>query len=210
MGFTQLGTLQYLSLNADATGLWPHRGRQGTNENSGAREQQNVIAIPLDATDATQMTAFEDLVERTYVDSLDCPPLVQFRTAQDIVRNYRSVETYSPDLWYTVAEVCQAGDEPSTIGCVILARHPAPSASQPAQINPACVIELVYMGIIPEYRGRDYGKAIIRMITKVCQQHGTERLILAVDQANPPALAIYRRSGMLPLFRETVWGRSAV
>jgi ribosomal protein S18 acetylase RimI-like enzyme len=94
------------------------------------------------------------------------------------------------------------------IGCIILARHPAPSTRNPARVNPACVVELVYMGIVPEHRGRDYGQAVMAVVTEVCQQQGAERLILAVDETNAPAIAAYRRFDMLHMFRETVWGRS--
>lgn len=169
---------------------------------------RRVIFRPLDPSGPHPTSSFERLVERTYVDSLDCPSLAEFRTAAEILQSYRDADGFAADLWYRVEAIGDAGGDPVVIGCVILARHPAPSTRDPSRVNPACVMELVYMGIVPEHRGRHDGQSVMERVTEVCQQEGAERLILAVDEANAPAIAAYRRFGMLPLFRETVWGRS--
>ncbi|MCM2371182.1 GNAT family N-acetyltransferase [Aporhodopirellula aestuarii] len=226
--FAQIGTLEYLALDCDGEGRWSStRGetRKTSSQkttNAPARDPFSLKLHPLDQDDSDQKVEFEKLVQRTYVDSLDCPPLERFRTVSEIITGYRIVDAYAPDLWYTVrldhpGQASTGADDgerqteenvESIIGCVILARHSGSSSRNNEQTNPASVIELVYMGIAPEYRGRGSGQQIMQMIEDVCQQQNAERLILAVDRNNHPAIAAYRGIGMQPLFRETVWGRS--
>lgn len=208
MNFSSIGTLKYLYRDADAAGKWHTRDLLENDGKAADRAYPQLQLRPCDPRDEMRIAAFEQVVERTYVDSLDCPPLAQFRAPHEIIEGYSAAAAFAPDLWYCVETNGHAGEKPSTIGCIILARHPGPVARAPDQINPAYVIELVYMGIVPEYRGKNYAQSMMTLVTDICEQQGAERLILAVDEANAPALAVYRRSGMLQLFRETVWGRS--
>lgn len=207
MNFTPIGTLKYLSLDGDATGKWNARDLRAEAGDPPQRTHPQVVLQPLDFCDKVQTAAFEQVIERTYMDSLDCPSLAQFRTPHEIIQGYRAATSFAPDLWYSVEITRHAVGAPITIGCILLARHPGPVTRTPDCINPACVVELVYMGILPEYRGQNYAQSMMAKTANICQQQGAERLILAVDETNVPALAVYRRSGMLQLFRETVWGR---
>ncbi|MFG0255955.1 MAG: GNAT family N-acetyltransferase, partial [Rhodopirellula sp. JB053] len=140
---------------------------------------------------------------------LDCPPLENFRTVQEIIAGYRTAAAFAPDLWFIARESLDEESsiqEPANVGCLILARHASSHCESDEEYNPSAVIELVYMGITPQYRGRGYGEALLRKLIDICQQHSAERLILAVDRDNHPALAAYKSIGMQPLFRETVWG----
>lgn len=208
LNFTPLGTFEYLFLDRDSAGRWnSHRSPDGSG--SGMHHgHRRVIFRPLDPSGPHPTASFEQLVERTYVDSLDCPALAEFRTSAEILQSYRDADGFAADLWYRVEAIGDAGDDPVVIGCVILARHRDPSTRDPSRVNPACVIELVYMGIVPEHRGRQGGQSVMAMVTEVCQQEGAERLILAVDETNIPAILAYRHFGMVPLLREMVWGRS--
>lgn len=208
MNFSSIGTLRYLYRDADAAGKWHSRDLLANDGDAPEPTHPRVMLRLLDSRDEMRVAAFEHVVERTYVDSLDCPSLVQFRTPHEIIQGYRVAAGFAPDLWYCVETNGHAGEKPSTIGCIIMARHPGPVTRAPEQINPACVIELVYMGIVAEHRGKNYAQSMMTLAADICEQQGAERLILAVDEANAPALAVYRRSGMLQLFRETVWGRS--
>ncbi|EMI54351.1 GNAT family N-acetyltransferase [Rhodopirellula sallentina] len=216
--FSQIGTLEYLALDCDDNGQW---------NTTADTDKENTSAAPLtleslDHDDAAQRDLFEKVVAQTYVDSLDCPPLENFRTVQEIIAGYRNAAAFAPDLWFIARESTETTNNPSTnnastsdastdqepanVGCLILARHANSHHESDEESNPSAVIELVYMGIAPEHRGRGYGEALMRKLIDICQHHSAERLILAVDRDNHPALAAYNSIGMQPLFRETVWG----
>jgi len=204
MGFSPIGTLDYLALDPDETGKWS--GKQADAIPANSPEPFTLQTLDHDVSDFAD--AFEQLIRRTYVDSLDCPPFEQFRSVDEILAGYRSADAFAPDLWFTVSLQPQSHNAKSTpIGAIILTRHPGPSLDDPDQINPASVVELVYMGIVPEHRGHGHGTQIMSLIADICEQQNADRLILAVDQNNHPAITAYRRIGMHPLFCETVWGR---
>ena len=47
------------------------------------------------------------------------------------------------------------------------------------------------MGVVPEARGRSLGHEIVRFAQWTCRNLQAKRLVLAVDSANRPALAMY-------------------
>jgi hypothetical protein len=69
------------------------------------------------------------------------------------------------------------------------------------------VIEIVYMGLLPETRGKGFGRQLVDQAAKVAVNLGGTRLILGVDQTNRPARDIYDARGMTPLLSETVWAK---
>ncbi len=79
------------------------------------------------------------------------------------------------------------------IGCLLLADHPESNQW-----------ELVYMGLVPEARGRGWGAKIARHAQWEAQRAGRERLVLAVDAANRPAVAMYQQAGLFAWDRRVV------
>jgi ribosomal protein S18 acetylase RimI-like enzyme len=79
------------------------------------------------------------------------------------------------------------------VGVLMLADHPD-----------ARHWELMYMGLVPEVRGKRWGEQITRHAQWLAGQVGVERIVLAVDSTNLPALRMYRRTGF-----ET-WDKRAV
>jgi ribosomal protein S18 acetylase RimI-like enzyme len=69
--------------------------------------------------------------------------------------------------------------------------------------------ELVYMGVTPEARGRGLGANIVHFALNVAARGGAQRVVLAVDAANQPAVEMYRRAGFLEWERRTVFARLA-
>jgi mycothiol synthase len=67
--------------------------------------------------------------------------------------------------------------------------------------------ELVYMGIVPQARGRGWGRQITQHAQFLARRHNIERIVLAVDAANSPALAMYRSAAFEPWDRRTVYVR---
>lgn len=54
---------------------------------------------------------------------------------------------------------------------------------------------LVNFGIIPEYRGRNYGLYFLVQILKKCLDYGIYNLNLTVDNSNIPAVGLYKSVG---------------
>lgn len=117
---------------------------------------------------------FAQTVEQTYVDTMDCPELNGLRDTEDVLAGYRAAGVYSPDLWFFI----EHNNEPA--GCLILADHPELDQ-----------LELVYMGLLPQFRRRGWGRDVVRFaqwMAKLRRRHG---LLLAVDTRNTPALKVY-------------------
>ena len=66
------------------------------------------------------------------------------------------------------------------VGCVLLADHPEHDQA-----------ELMYLGIVPEMRGRGWGRQITRYAQWLIGQVPRERMVLAVDDNNWPAQSVY-------------------
>ena len=127
------------------------------------------------------------LVEATYEETLDCPGLNGLRTIEDTLAGYRATGDFSPQRWMIVQS---RGED---VGCLLLADHPTEENW-----------ELVYMGLKPGVRGRGWGRHVVRHAQWLTRQVGRPRLVLAVDAANHPAVAMYTAEG----FR--AWGRRRV
>jgi len=130
------------------------------------------------------------LLERTYINTLDCPGLDGIRSMDDVLEGYRAQGRYLPANWYFVVR------NGADVGALILAEHPGFGNW-----------ELVYMGVIPEARGQKIGEKITRFALDAAAHSGAERLVLAVDSANAPALATYRRVGFKEWDRRIVYAR---
>jgi RimJ/RimL family protein N-acetyltransferase len=79
------------------------------------------------------------------------------------------------------------------VGCVLVAEH-----------TPQ-LWELVYLGIEPAMRGQGLGLEATRAVQHIALKHGVERLVLAVDSANNPAIDLYAKAGFLAWDRQSVF-----
>jgi ribosomal protein S18 acetylase RimI-like enzyme len=147
------------------------------------------------------------LVERTYAGTLDCPALDGVRAMSDVLAGYRAQGRHMPQHWYTIharppqgarAKRAARAASPDALGVLILADHPE-----------AGNWELIYMGVVPEARGRRLGDEIVAFAQETAARGGAARLVLAVDAANAPALAMYRRTHFSEWDRRTVYARMA-
>jgi len=114
------------------------------------------------------------VIERTYVGSLDCPAVEHVRSIEDVLEGYRTIGVFDPARWMIVRR--EGGD----VGCLLLADDAANNQS-----------ELTYMGVIPAARGLGVGAAIVRHAQWLTGQARRERLVLAVDANNEPAIVVY-------------------
>ena len=128
------------------------------------------------------------LVEATYEDTLDCPALNGVRSTEDILAGYEATGVFDPQRWLIVRH--QRRD----VGCLLLADHPQHDNW-----------ELVYMGLVPWARGSGWGRAIVRHAQWLTRQAGRQRLVLAVDAANHPAVTMYTCVGFRAFGRRRVY-----
>jgi mycothiol synthase len=130
------------------------------------------------------------VVEATYRQSLDCPALDGLRPMKEVLEGYRSAGACGSELWRIA---CHEGRD---VGCLLVADHPE-------QGN----CELVYMGVVPAARGRCWGEALARLAQWLTRQAGRDRLVLAVDAENEPAIRVYAAAGFQAWDRRTVFAR---
>ncbi len=112
----------------------------------------------------SEFQRFVDLVEKTYTQTLDCPQISAYRTATQTLGGYQTSNAFDSNLWFTVFD-----DSETPIGCVILAQH-RPAASSDTAASP--IIEIVYMGLVPEARGAGRGKTLVQHAFASCPQRG--------------------------------------
>jgi len=118
------------------------------------------------------------VLEATYENTLDCPGLDNVRDLEDVLTGYRATGAFSPERWLIVRH--QGKD----VGCLILTDH-ADTESW----------ELVYMGIVSSARGDGWGAQVTQFAQWLTRLAGRKRLVLAVDEANRPAIRIYTAAG---------------
>lgn len=130
-----------------------------------------------------------DTIARTYHDSLDCPALNGLREMNDIIAGHKSSGDFDPGLWFMLCEEPAAdatdGQCPRPLGVLLLSRMPRQDS-----------VELVYLGLVRESRGRALGDLLMRQALAATAAQGVSRLTLAVDAGNAPALKLYYRHGM--------------
>ncbi len=130
------------------------------------------------------------LLLETYEQTLDCPQLNGLRESADILAGYAAQGQFSADRWFFVQ---QAGRD---VGTLILTEYPDGETW-----------ELVYMGVVPAARGNGFGRQIVNFALAQAGVGGAGRLVLAVDRANAPALAMYHAAGFVDWDRRTVYAR---
>lgn len=128
------------------------------------------------------------LIAATYEGTLDCPALNEVRNPADVLAGYRAVGERAGELWFI------ARDAGRPCGCLLLADHAAES-----------LLELVYVGLAPRARGRGLGNWLAREALRVTRQWGRRQLVVAVDGANRPAVAMYLGAGFVEFARRQVW-----
>lgn len=128
--------------------------------------------------DATRRGRLMRLIERTYEGTMDCTALNGVREIDHVINGYQGTGVYRPENWLFVRS---RGND---AGLLLLADHPK-----------ARHWELMYMGLVPEVRGRGWGRQITRYAQWLARRANVERIVTAVDAANAPALAMYRSSG---------------
>ncbi len=108
-------------------------------------------------------------------------------TLDHVINGYQATGVFRPENWLFV----RSGGQ--DVGVLLLADHPKGRHW-----------ELMYMGLVPEVRGRGWGRQITRYAQWLARGAGVERIVVAVDAANSPAVAVYRDTGF------ELWDQRAV
>jgi ribosomal protein S18 acetylase RimI-like enzyme len=162
-----------------------------------AAEPESFPAAPVEPRLALEPFAAGDdgrlirLIDRTYVGTLDCPSIDGLRQTADVIAGYRAVGDFNPARWLF------AMHDHSDVGCLLVNVH--------SDVGHA---EIVYLGIVPEVRGRGHGLELTRHALWLARQAACERAVLAVDGNNHPAVEMYGAAGFVPFDRRSVWFRT--
>jgi ribosomal protein S18 acetylase RimI-like enzyme len=124
------------------------------------------------------------VLEASYEQTLDCPGLVGLRKTEDILTGHLQSGSHDASLWTLLYE----GEQ--SIGALLL--NPAQHQQQ---------IELAYMGLALKARGRGLGRQLLRYGLSLLVGRQERHVLLAVDEANEPAMKLYRGEGFKPIMR---------
>ena len=144
----------------------------------GDRPESAAVDLTTEHYTADSHNAFARIVENTYAGTLDCPALARIRSGEQLLESHRATGQFNP-------QACRiyhaAGRD---VGILLLAEHPDRD-----------VWEVAYMGVVPEARGRGFGRAILNSGIVLAQATGRATMEIAVDVANSPALRLYKALG---------------
>jgi ribosomal protein S18 acetylase RimI-like enzyme len=170
-GFHRMAELSYLSGEA---AIFP--------------EEPPQLPFEMRPADALGQRQLNELIDRTYIGTLDCPQIDGLRDIEDVLSGYRGVGEYRPELWQVAIH------EGQPVGCLLVNVH--------ADVRHA---ELVYVGLVPEVRCRGWGLLLTRQALWLAKHAACDRLVLAVDAANAPATNVYRQAGLTQWDRREIW-----
>lgn len=158
------------------------------NEPLPAPEPRRLEALTYDP--ASNHDRFVRVLEKTYVNTRDCPALNGCRTGDQALFGHRLSGEFDPARW----KLYRA--EGTDVGLLLMNDHPDQDAW-----------EVVYMGIVPEARGRGYGRAMLLSGLHEARSAGRRAVLLAVDARNRYALKLYRDLGFTELLTRSVHAR---
>ena len=130
------------------------------------------------------------ILQQTYIATLDCPTLHDDRNPEENLRGYEATGDSGTRWWRILRH--QERDS----GCLLLGDFPKFEQ-----------LELIYFGIVPDARGSGLGSNLVRWAQWLAGSLGRERLVLAVDEQNAPAIAIYAAHGFQAWQRRHIWLR---
>lgn len=147
--------------------------------------------VTIEPYDETQRPDLLAVLDASYVETLDCPGLRGLRRTEDILDGHVGTGEYDPALW-TIMRIDGRAE-----GALLLSRSPASEA-----------IELVYIGLAPPARRRGLGRQLLRHGLHRLAERPERSITLAVDDANHPAIALYRSEGFHVVLRRIALIRS--
>lgn len=199
VGFSRLGSLFYLfcPVSASEGAGELHSCRDGglSAASSSFRDGEPPQESGLEFVEVTpgDRARLASIIEGSYQETQDYPQLNGLRGVDEVLESYESIGCSGTSLW----RIARFGGK--EIGCLLLADHPDDGN-----------LELVYMGVLPRFRGFGWGKSLAAHACLVAGQRSRQRVVLAVDANNMPALRIYRSLGFSAVEQRAVffWRRT--
>jgi GNAT superfamily N-acetyltransferase len=118
------------------------------------------------------------VIAATYEGSLDCPMLAGVRSIDDVITCHKASGVFRPQSWWLVDV------DGAAAGCVLINDSATGSFA-----------EIVYLGVIPHFRGRGIGRRMLRHAADDARARRLESIDLAVDDQNIYALRAYTSEG---------------
>jgi mycothiol synthase len=134
---------------------------------------------------------FAQTLEATYEESMDVPALNGRRHIEDIIESHKSAGEFDPDLWHLITD--RHGED---LGVLLLNRLYRREG-----------MELVYIGLKPQARGRRIADMLIRLAVNAIAHEGGGALVTSVDAANAPARKLYHRHGFGYMYGRTAFAK---
>ena len=144
--------------------------------------------MQVETWDPSDRAGLMQLLRRTYEGTLDCPGLSDLRRDADILDGHLGAGTFDASTWFILREGGRA------VGALLLSASP-----------PTDSIEVIYLGLAPDARGRGAGAALLAHGIRAVAARHERTLALAVDTRNAPAMKLYRRFGFAPVRRREAW-----
>jgi len=116
---------------------------------------------------------FASVLQRTYEGTLDVPEATVPRTPAELIASSSQGQPNPPHWWF--ASTIQG----APAGVVLLATVGAG------------ILELAYLGVLPEYRRMTFGRRLVEFACAQAIDLGATYLQLTVDVRNAPALRVY-------------------
>ncbi len=144
-------------------------------------------ALEIESFDpAENFARFARVLKRTYIETLDCPELDGLRTPEEALAAHQATGQFEPDRWQLIQS------EGQDAGLLLVNLHPDRD-----------LLEIVYLGVVPEARGQGLGQAIVQSAVALARSE-RRPIVLAVDSRNYIAQRIYRRWGFRDLTVQSV------
>jgi len=133
---------------------------------------------------STDRLRFANLLERIFVGSLDCAELRDALRGDETLALHQASGEFDPRFWLRFEEGALDA------GLVLVNPHPDSNSC-----------EVSYLGVVPEFRGKGLGRAMLIEALQLAQNAGFSEVFLAIDEQNHFARTTYHQLGFQ--FRES-------
>jgi len=188
-GLSAIATLAQMQLDLDTSSIATKLDRASSAFN----ETSSLRFLPWSSL--SKQTALQ-LVEQTYIGTLDAPELNGLRSTA------RTLEGYANQINAIEHASWAIQQNASLIGCLMLTKLAISRDHQPW--------ELTYVGLVPNARRKGYARPALQFAleyVKEKNENTTNRriMLLAVDVRNKPAIHLYQSMGFVPIQFVQAW-----
>ncbi len=131
---------------------------------------------------------FKQAIGASYEQTLDCQKMAGLRSLDDVILGHQHAGTFDPELWFVLVY------ESRGVGVLLLTANHALKS-----------LDVTYLGLALPHRGRHLGCFFMTRIKKAMRLISARASLLAVDEANIPAVALYQHAGYRPKQRREVY-----